>query len=265
MISLSHAEIVNLQEYQTPVKDQKDRNTCAYFAVVALVESSIKATFSKEYDISEQFQISYGKEHYKEYSNKEHGSTYDILLNFKNQGFFLTENVAPYQLSYFEKGRPCEQFDSFDESTPVFCFSHGSIEWLSKPRVRTNGMQVDWMSGLWSPGKNRVHLIEDALRKKRSVVITLKVYAPLWDYEHVTYPKEIDDQCKRGEIDCYGHAVLITGFDSEKKIFTFKNSWGESWGNKGYGQIDYDYVLNYSDMPLSVSWQYMFGEVIDKY
>lgn len=264
LTSFSSAEIINLEQFQTPVKDQKDRNTCAYFAVVALVEASIKSHFSKEFDISEQFQISYGKEYFKEYSNKEHGSTYDILMNFKNQGFFLTEDVAPYKTSYFEKGMPCEKYDPFDEQTPVFCFSHGPIDWTLTPRVQTFGMEIDWLSGLWSPSKSRVQLIEDALRKERPVVLTLKVYAPLWDHEHVTYSQEIDEQCSRGELECYGHAILITGFDSERKLFTFKNSWGESWGNKGYGVMDYDYVLNYSDMPLSVHWNRLIGNIRPK-
>lgn len=267
LIALSNAalaEVVDLQKFQTEVKDQKDRNTCAYFAVTALMESSIKAQFGLDLDLSEQFQISHGKEHYKQYSNKEYGSTYEILLNFRNQGFLITEDHVPYQLSYFEKGRPCEQYDPFDESAPVFCFSHGPIAWQELPRYRTGGINIDHMTGLWSPGKNRVNLIEDALRKNRAVVITLKVYAPLWDYSHVTYPKEIDEQCTNGELECYGHAILLTGFDSDKKTFKFKNSWGTSWGDQGYGTIDYDYVLNYSDMPLSIFWDRMLGEVVER-
>lgn len=40
-----------------------------------------------------------------------------------------------------------------------------------------------------------------------------------------------------------GHCVLFVGFDDEKKLLKFKNSWGVDWGDKGYGYLPYDYVL----------------------
>lgn len=41
-----------------------------------------------------------------------------------------------------------------------------------------------------------------------------------------------------------GHAVAIVGFDDTKKLFTVRNSWGNSWGDKGYFFMPYDYVLS---------------------
>jgi len=41
-----------------------------------------------------------------------------------------------------------------------------------------------------------------------------------------------------------GHAIVIIGFDSSKKVFKFQNSWGTSWGDKGFGYIPFDYILN---------------------
>jgi hypothetical protein len=47
-----------------------------------------------------------------------------------------------------------------------------------------------------------------------------------------------------------GHAILLTGYQVEngKTIFTFKNSWGATWGNAGYGTVD--------DGVLTNSWGY---------
>lgn len=39
-----------------------------------------------------------------------------------------------------------------------------------------------------------------------------------------------------------GHAILIVGFDDQKNAFKFMNSWGENWGNRGFGYIDYQLV-----------------------
>lgn len=40
------------------------------------------------------------------------------------------------------------------------------------------------------------------------------------------------------------HAIVLIGYDDIKKLFKFQNSWGVSWGDKGYGYLPYDYVTN---------------------
>lgn len=38
-----------------------------------------------------------------------------------------------------------------------------------------------------------------------------------------------------------GHAMTLVGWDDTKKAFKIANSWGKSWGDNGYGWVDYDY------------------------
>ena len=42
-----------------------------------------------------------------------------------------------------------------------------------------------------------------------------------------------------------GHAVCAVGFDDEKGLIKFKNSWGKNWGEDGYGYLSYNYIDNY--------------------
>lgn len=42
-----------------------------------------------------------------------------------------------------------------------------------------------------------------------------------------------------------GHAVVIVGYDRIRKLFICRNSWGTSWGERGYFYLPYAYVLNY--------------------
>lgn len=41
-----------------------------------------------------------------------------------------------------------------------------------------------------------------------------------------------------------GHAVMAVGYDDQKKAFIVRNSWGGSWGLKGYFYMPYDYITS---------------------
>ncbi len=41
-----------------------------------------------------------------------------------------------------------------------------------------------------------------------------------------------------------GHDVLFVGYDDDSQCFKFKNSWGTSWGDAGYGYLPYAYAFN---------------------
>lgn len=41
-----------------------------------------------------------------------------------------------------------------------------------------------------------------------------------------------------------GHAVLAVGYDDSINSFIIRNSWGTSWGDKGYFYMPYDYIVD---------------------
>lgn len=69
------------------------------------------------------------------------------------------------------------------------------------------------------------------------------------DGETFTLPHvETKDDVTYAVEPCLGeHGVLITGYEDDISApgggwFTFRNSWGEQWGRKGYGRVSYAYV-----------------------
>ncbi len=69
-----------------------------------------------------------------------------------------------------------------------------------------------------------------------------------------------------GESVLGGHAVMACGFDDSLKIgsctgaLLIRNSWGESWGMKGYGWLPYEYVLKGLAMDF---WSLLKNEWVD--
>ncbi len=50
---------------------------------------------------------------------------------------------------------------------------------------------------------------------------------------------------REGENSLGGHAVCIVGYSRAGKFFKFKNSWGERWGEAGYGYLPFGYLESY--------------------
>lgn len=42
-----------------------------------------------------------------------------------------------------------------------------------------------------------------------------------------------------------GHAICAVGYDNDKQLVKFKNSWGKTWGDDGYGYLPYKYIEDF--------------------
>ncbi len=42
-----------------------------------------------------------------------------------------------------------------------------------------------------------------------------------------------------------GHAILAVGYDDATQLVKFKNSWGGTWGENGYGYLPYEYINDF--------------------
>jgi GNAT superfamily N-acetyltransferase len=75
-----------------------------------------------------------------------------------------------------------------------------------------------------------------ALANGRPVVAALKIAAQPWldslTGEIPTPPTSKIDS---------GHSVEIVGYDETEQKLQLRNSWGNDWGDKGYGQVNFDY------------------------
>lgn len=240
---LRYPKSIDLAKYQTAVKDQGSRGSCAYFSATGLMESAIKLTQGDDVNISEEYLISYGKGVRKTYTSGDGSTAYDNLKTFKKGGVVF-ERDMPYQPSWFAKGLPCEGMDEDSSSTSKSCYSHGVPSYeLRKKAVRPYKMKYYQLRY-----RDIESIVETISSKKQSVVISLPVNHNGWhsDTGLAEYNEELDKECKAEPSKCGGHSILVTGYDLDKKIFTFKNSWGDDWGKEGFGHVSFKTFARWS-------------------
>jgi C1A family cysteine protease len=91
--------------------------------------------------------------------------------------------------------------------------------------------------------KQDLKSIKQVLASGKPVLIGILIYSSFesinaTNYGIISIP-DINNETLLG-----GHAILLVGYDDKTKVFKFQNSWGVGWGDKGYGYIPYDYVLD---------------------
>lgn len=93
----------------------------------------------------------------------------------------------------------------------------------------------------------------------------VQIRVPLTRQWDRAYLGAIDMPSASSPIDGREHAVLLEKFDPERKTFLFPNSWGDQWGNDGWGELPQDYVRQYSEiwvspgLPSDLLWKLALG------
>ncbi len=92
--------------------------------------------------------------------------------------------------------------------------------------------------------------VKQALNADSPVVASITVYQEMMNPE----------TAKTGEIPMPapgsnvlgGHAVVIVGYDDQRKRVKFANSWGTGWGAHGFGYLPYEYIEKF----MSEAWTF---------
>lgn len=106
---------------------------------------------------------------------------------------------------------------------------------------------MDYLASKYITWDNvKPELYEKAIYKGNGCVVVS------WGNNDIWQTKDIQLPSFRSQM-VWRHGIYIIGFDREKRMFEFVNSWGEEWGDKGFGYLPYDYITQgYVSNPMTL-------------
>ena len=216
-------------QYGISVKDQESRPTCSIFAIVGLIE------FERANILGDTTSLSV------EYLNwaadmidgvRGDGSFFHFAIDGMARYGICKDDYMPYATRFSDKVEPSESAKKEAETRKI-------------------GKQV-WIKA-WNPKngvtEEQLKIIREQLDNNHPVAIGFR-----WP------KKDVDNKYFEGgelamvsESEVFdGHSVLIVGYQTDMATpgggyLIFKNSHGESFGDKGYGRIPYAYAMLYAN------------------
>ena len=239
-------------QYQTPIRNQLDRNTCSIFAMVAAVEARYRRQFGLSLDLSEQ----YAWHVYKSGTTLDYPNKYKYENQSSYWGGGGSHGVRdltnlPVPLETFAPYKSQAQMDQIRLSIPAA----GALAWNGDPALNpTTQDNVDAFeySPLYIPLSARQNAnyavasyvlldqagVRDTTRLEGLIASGNEVIVDMdlkWKVDPVTGVLTYDAKAPGG-----AHVFLLVGYDRPGGFFWVKNSWGET----GYLRVHYDVFRN---------------------
>ncbi|MCE7699474.1 MAG: C1 family peptidase [Methanobacterium paludis] len=206
---------VDLSNKCSPIEDQGDLGSCTANALAGILEYWEKNNEQSYVDASRLFTY-YVTRHEIEGQSGDTGATIRDTMKSLNQFGTCAEKTLPYITSKFDK-KPSAK--CFKEATGFESVTYVSLKTLTQ--------------------------IQQSLAAGIPVIFGTTLYSNICDESGNIGTSPYIPLPGKGDNVIGGHAIVAVGYfkDVNGKLWLiFRNSWGTSWGENGYGYIDAEYV-----------------------
>jgi C1A family cysteine protease len=221
---------VDLREWCSPIEDQGDLGSCTAHAGVGIIEYYERKSFGRHIEASRLFL-------YKVTRNlmKTKGDTGAYLRT--TMGAMVLFGVPPEPYWPYS-----DEANKFDQEPPAFCYAFAQNYQTLKyfrhdpPEAKSEAILKE---------------LKTYLTSGHPIMFGFTVYNSI---EQAEETGKIPFPSAKERVEG-GHAVAAVGYDDKMKIknkyggvtttgaLLIRNSWGKTWGDKGYGWLPYEYVL----------------------
>lgn len=222
---------VDLRSWCSPIENQQNLGSCTAHAAVGIVEYFQRRGYGKHIEGSRLFV-------YK--------ATRNLMQVSGDTGAWLRNTMGALVLC----GVPDEKYWPYTDAKPAFDNEPPSFVYAVADNYEALRYFCHDPLGANIPGGTVLTNV------KKYLVAGVPAMFGFWGFPSfsscdvkggIPYP------CP-GEQAQWGHAIVTVGYDDGKKIKNIKcnktttgallirNSWGESWGDRGYGWLPYDYI-----------------------
>ncbi len=253
----------------TPIKDQGRLGTCASFAAGACVEYWTQQKTQQYTPVSEaEFTV-----HAEQQDDCRFGINLGKALVIAQQDGFIHQKHWPYEdfLESVPEGSD-DACIAYPRGLKRDTLNHYKVRTLSKISTSTRAsLAVSVRQSLREPMRVGARARSSHSQPEESFTVrTIQQYlygyktpiavsVPIFDAkawnkaEHGVIPipsralVEKELHVLDSPFDRW-HAVVLTGYDRENGYLRFRNSWGEDWGNDGYGWLPNSYMQYATDI-----------------
>lgn len=205
---------VDLRKFMTAVEDQDQINSCTANAAAGAFEYLVKRHQEKDFDLSRMF-VYYNGRTIDNSEDKDEGAYIGGIIEGLNKYGGCSEDTWPYEVDSVNE-KPSDE--AYAEAEQLKIDDYYAVE------VELN----QW---------------KQALAEGYPIIFGINLYD---SFESQRKPGVIPDPTKKDvSRDSHSaHAMLCVGYSDTDSVFIVRNSWGNTWGDKGYCYISYDYLMN---------------------
>jgi C1A family cysteine protease len=210
-------DVVDLRPWASPVENQLHLGSCVGQAVVGAYELLIKKNNSTDFEDLSKLFVYYNARLIEGHVDEDDGAYVRDAVKAVYTYGICAEKLWPYDTSLFSVSPTINSYED------------------AKLRTIKNYYKV-----------NGLNNILDALNRDYPIVASMHVYSNFNNIEYskdfiLTMPSAADDLIG-------GHALVLVGYDLNKKLVLCRNSFGEHWCMNGYFWVPFDYIsMNFID------------------